>query len=202
MRVGLEYGLRGVSDGSVREEEEFGAYGWTLSTDNGERAASGMGPVGGSKQQPYYRSEAMAMLSVLCFLHRLAEFTGKHDQWHGIIATDSQSLLDSLAKWTPQVKLSIPNLDPQRYFPSPYNTTVLMLEWDILIEIHHLLRAMPLLTLEYVKGHQDRVQPYQQLTLLAQLNVDADSMARKYQRQYGSKRPLSNLFPHTGVHLD
>jgi hypothetical protein len=114
----------------------------------------------------------MAMLSILCFLYRLVEFTGKHDQWHGILTTDSQSLLDSLANWTPQVKLSTPNRDPPRYFPSPYNT-VLIPEWDILIEIHHLLRTMSFFTLEYVKGHQDRVQPYQQLPLLAQLNVDA-----------------------------
>jgi hypothetical protein len=37
----LEFGLRAASDGSVRVNER-GAFGWTISTDIGERAASGM----------------------------------------------------------------------------------------------------------------------------------------------------------------
>jgi hypothetical protein len=40
--------------------------------------------------------------------------------------------------------------------------------------------------LKYIKGHQDRTCEYGQLSLLAQLNVDADTMATQYQRNHGA----------------
>ena len=85
--VNLEHGLRAASDGSVITLDQ-GTFGWTLSTDLGERAAVGKGPVCGSRIYPY-RAEAMGMLAILRFLQRLADFTGKHDHWVGTIATDS-----------------------------------------------------------------------------------------------------------------
>ena len=36
------------------------------------------------------------MLSLLCFLRRLHEFTAQRDPWRGVLATDSQSLLDTI----------------------------------------------------------------------------------------------------------
>ena len=67
-RAGLakSYGLRAVSDGSVWEEVN-GAFGWALSTDQGERVAKGMGPARGVKIDSY-RAEVYGMLSLLCFL--------------------------------------------------------------------------------------------------------------------------------------
>jgi exonuclease III len=194
----LEDGFYAASDGSVIAEEK-GSYGWTISTVLGERASTGTGPVGGSQLQPY-RAEAVAMLSLLCFLHRLAEFIGKHDHWYGVIVTDSQSLLDTLGNWLPQVIPTPPKI-PKSYFISPY-TEVLLPEWDVLIEIYHLLRRMPHITLEYVKSHQDRHQPYHQLSLKAQLNVDADAAAKQYQRTHANIHPLAMLLPHTGALLD
>jgi exonuclease III len=194
----LDDGFYAACDGSVTSDEK-GAFGWILSTVLGERAATGMGPVGGSHVQPY-RAEAVALLSLLCFFCRLAEFVGKHDQWHGVIVTDSQSLLDTLAKWSFQVVPTPPRQSPT-YTSTPYND-VLLSEWDVLIEIYQLLRRMPYITLEYVKGHQDRHQPYQELPLKAQLNVDADEAAKKYQRTFTTIHPIAVLLPHTGVHLD
>jgi len=55
--------------------------------------------------------------------------------------------------------------------------------------------------IEHVQGHQDRKQAYHKLTLAAQLNVDADALAREYQTQYGQPRPFVLLFPHAGVNL-
>ena len=88
-------GIRVVSDGSVWHENQ-GAYGWALSTASGERIASGMGPASGSTIDSY-RAEAYGMLATLCFLRRLAEYTNHADAWwNGILATDSQSLLEAI----------------------------------------------------------------------------------------------------------
>ena len=87
-------GLRVVSDGSVWEDNQ-GAFGWTLSTANGVRVAQGMGPARGAKVDSY-RAEAYGMLAVLCLLNRLAIFTNQNYPWQGILATDSQSLLEAL----------------------------------------------------------------------------------------------------------
>ena len=92
--LALFHGVRAVRDGSVWEEVN-GAFGWALSTDQGERVAKGIGPARGVKIDSY-RAEAYGMLSLLCFLKRLAEFLGQKDEWHGIMAADSQSLLDTI----------------------------------------------------------------------------------------------------------
>ena len=191
--VALENGFRAVSDGSVWFKSQ-GSFGWVISTTIGERAASGMGPVRGAQQHPY-RSEATGLLSLVLFLHHLAKFTGKHDPWHGIIATDSQSVLDILWKWLPRDGTQ--GVDPNISMRDP-----LMSDWDVLVEAYTLLKSMPGITLEYVRGHQDRHTSYANLTLLAQLNVDADAMAEKFQIEKGGIRPLAWIFPSTAVHLD
>jgi hypothetical protein len=55
--------------------------------------------------------------------------------------------------------------------------------------------------LQYIKGHQDRTCEYDQLSLLAQLNVDADAMATQYQRNRGEPRPQVLLTDTAGVCL-
>ncbi|KAI2507020.1 hypothetical protein MHU86_7405 [Fragilaria crotonensis] len=55
---------------------------------------------------------------------------------------------------------------------------------------------------EHVKGHQDRDTPYHCLPLLAQLNVDADAQASRYQRDLGSFQPEVLLTEWAGVHLE
>jgi hypothetical protein len=90
----LDTGVRTVSDGSEWSQTQ-GAFGWSMSDPTGARWATGMGPAHGSAPSSY-RSESYGMLSILCFLRRLAEFTGRISSWRGIVATDSQSLLDTL----------------------------------------------------------------------------------------------------------
>ncbi len=60
---------------------------------------------------------------------------------------------------------------------------------------------MPALTLQHVRGHQDKHTPYSRLSLLAQLNVDADEQATRYQRDFGGHQPIVHLTPWAGVHL-
>lgn len=90
----LSHGIRAVSDGSVWTENQ-GSYGWMISSDLGDRVARGMGPARGAKVDSY-RAEAYGMLTILCFLRRLSEFTTQMEPWRGILATDSQSLLETL----------------------------------------------------------------------------------------------------------
>ena len=51
------------------------------------------------------------------------------------------------------------------------------------------------ISLTYVKAHQDDHTPYAQLPFLAQLNVDADHQASKYQTQFGAHRMSALLSP-------
>jgi hypothetical protein len=61
---------------------------------------------------------------------------------------------------------------------------------------------MPELVLQHVKGHQDRDIPYRRLSLLAQLNVDADAQASRYQRDFGHFQPEVLLTEWAGLHLE
>ena len=192
----LAHGLRAVSDGSVWEGNQ-GAFGWTVSTHGGERFSQGMGPARGATVDSY-RAEAYGMLAILCWLSRLAIFTNQTIPWHGILATDSQSLLEALT--------IVPD-----YCPSPHalygklkkveDLDVTCPEWDLLSNILLELRKWPKLILRHVRGHQDRTTDYDRLSLLAQLNVDADAMATEYQCDHGASRPLALLTATAGVHL-
>jgi hypothetical protein len=74
-------------------------------------------------------------------------------------------------------------------------------EWDFLIEIRRTLHTLPGVKLVYVNGHQDQKKAYQNLSLMAQLNVDADDMANEYQEEYGRAHPDALMATHTGVFL-
>lgn len=111
----ISLGVRTVSDGSEWDQTQ-GSFGWSLSNLNGIRCATGMGPAHG-RAPTAYRSEGYGMLSILCFLRRLAEYTGRTSLWEGIVATDSQSLLDTL-----QIKAEI-NISPESVTQSTVNVT-------------------------------------------------------------------------------
>jgi ribonuclease HI len=188
--------LRVVSDGSAYPPS-IASFGWMMSNKAGERAAQCMGPVRGRILHSF-RAEATGMLSALRFLIRLREFGQMHERWEGIVATDSQSLLDTLTGENA--------LDENRNVPLDLDfhrvvLDVLTPEWDILIEIQRSLQQLPGVRLEYVAGHQDQDNPYASLSLLAQLNVDADSLASAYQESFSSRSPFVILAPHVRAHL-
>jgi hypothetical protein len=134
---------------------------------------------------------------MLCFLKRLAEFTYQHEPWTGVLATDSLSLLDTI-RGVCRDDHGIAYEDI-RSEGLPLET--LSPEWDIVMNIRRLIAAMPNLQLQHVRGHQDRRVEYHQLNLMAQLNVDADAMANRFQREYGAVRPHATLTEGAGVHL-
>jgi hypothetical protein len=195
--VALQNGFRAGSDGS----EKFGtngAFGWVIRNLEGHRVASGMGPSRGLVMNSY-RAECSGMLAILRFLIRIAAYTDLFCTWSGTVGTDSQSMLDTLfgrdissqntmhdARSLPD---DLPPLDP------------MIPEWDLLTEIRNTLRGLPFVQLVYVKGHQDNDKSYRQLSQMAQMNVDADHMAGRYQTELGRAHPFALMSPTTGAHL-
>ena len=121
-----------------------------------------------------------------------------HEEWSGIIGTDSQSVLDTLSTGDPDIQ--------DEDIPVDLNEGAVVLdalcpEWDVLIEIQEAMKTLPRVKLVYVKGHQDRDCAYEQIDLMGQLNVDADQVAGEFQDDHGADRPLVLMLPHTKAHL-
>ena len=74
-------------------------------------------------------------------------------------------------------------------------------EWDIVIGAQSLLKDMPGLRLQHIKGHQDDRCDFNRLPLLAQLNVEANALANTYQRDHGNFQPTVLFTKWAGVHL-
>jgi hypothetical protein len=122
-----------------------------------------------------------------------------HFQWKEIIATDAQSVLDTL---NGEDGDPVESEEPINLDGADVVLDVLCPEWYVLIEIQAAaLRVLPSIRLQYVKGYQDRDVEYRQLDQLGQMNVDADKMARTYQHLHGAVRPFVFLFDYAGAHL-
>lgn len=132
-------------------------------------------------------------MSAARFLIRLREFTGQVDDWQGLVATDSQSILDTLRQCNELGDNQ--EHEPRKYQGQWKTLDVMSADWDVLIEIQESLKSRPGLVRQHVRGHQDLHTPYRKLSLLAQLNVDADHQASRYQRLYGAERPIAFLMP-------
>jgi hypothetical protein len=173
--------FKACSDGSAVAHE--GSFGWVLSLEDGTRLAYGAGLVDGHDPRSF-RAEDQGMLSVVCFLRRLLQFTGTVDEIEGVLATDNTGLI---ARVESQGKLrySVPN-------------SIFKSDWDIVEAIVQTLRSTTLkVGFEHVKGHQDDDVPVEELGLLAQLNIEADSHAGAFKY-----RPLIPLQPTRPVALD
>ncbi|KAI2491874.1 hypothetical protein MHU86_22670 [Fragilaria crotonensis] len=128
----------------------------------------------------------------------LFEFTFMHEPWIGILATDSQGVLDTLQEGDhdPQEQEVPVDLDRGEVI-----LDCLRPDWDILIEIQLALKQLPRVALQYVKGHQDDKVPYHSLDLLGQLNVDADTQAGLFNREFGAYRGHVIMSPAARAHL-
>ena len=196
----LSQDIRLVSDGS-NWDHIHGSFGWMMSDTNGERWAKGMGPAHGSRTNSY-RLESYGMLAGLCFLRRLAEYTGRIPDWRGILGTDSQSLIDTiLGQHFIPIQSTVDDDAPLARVVRHHPLDPLLPDWDVVRGIQVLLQSTPMLTLKHIPGHQDRTVHYQNLSLLAQLNVDADRLADQYQRDHGHHQPIVPLTEWAGVHL-
>jgi len=78
-------------------------------------------------------------------------------------------------------------------------------EWDLIAKMRPLLQESRFIDwmFSWIAGHQDRKLHYDELTLQAQLNCDADRIAGEYQKRTDNKTPwIVALTPECPVHLD
>ena len=157
-----EVQLLAVSDGSCKHSAM--SYGWVLSLQ-GQPFASGFGPCYGNGNS--FRSEAFGMLSVSLFVSVLQQYRG----------TPCSPL---------RVHFACDNLELVRRehrhttYSDPYPNTTLTPEFDVTEQIFLIHRQFNIeAQFSHVKGHQDASTAYQDLPLIAQRNVDADSLATR-----------------------
>jgi hypothetical protein len=174
-----------VSDGS--DDSGSMTFGWAVALPNGQRLATCAGPAYGPSGSSF-RAEGYGFLSVSRFLVRLFEFCSVKPEWIIQMMTDNQGLLTRLESSYPH--------------PEPFPNLTLLSDWDLTHEINQSIRTFgrkP--NLVHVKGHQDTHTPYSELSLDAQLNVDADLEAGAYQCTYPAQRPLIPRLPSNPAQL-
>ena len=211
-------GFSAASNGSVLYKTN-GSFGWILATNSDERLAEAYGPVRGYRPTSY-RAEAYGLLSVLRFIKRIHDYcntTADTRTW--TVTSDNLSLVDiindtaddeskplGLHDWTNwdtgKVDIDDGDLASTNTFANGLPNPTLEPDWDVLHEIkwtlHQQLQGGKLI---HTKGHQDDKQKYATLSLLAQLNVDADKLAGLYQDRHRAAHPTVLLFPHTAAQV-
>ena len=75
-------------------------------------------------------------------------------------------------------------------------------EWDVLNEIWHTNQEWQPYPIIHIKGHQDRGRHrIHELTLPAQRNIEADSLASQYLKHHPHPKREVHMFPHAHAHL-
>ena len=160
-----------ASDGSAPKGK--GSFAWVLSNATGERMARCSGPVFGYSISSY-RAESYGMLSFLRFLLHMVGIHGPPGQQ----LTPPHLVCDNLGLVTTVSRILT--------YPHIFPNTTMEPEWDciaqILATMNHLDAQAP--TIAHIKGHQDERTPYEELSLLAQLNCDADTFANVFLQQH------------------
>jgi hypothetical protein len=162
------------------------SFGWSLSTPDGTRLATCADP--GFGPGTSHRAESYGILSAVCFVYCLHAFTQSPAIWSARFTTDNKGLLICI--------------DQRQQFEKCYANVTLAPNWDIVEEIVSALKLFPITpTFSHVKGHQDNVTAYADLSLEAQLNVELDALVGEFQTKFPSETLLAPLLPSTGVSL-
>jgi hypothetical protein len=158
-----KYGhLLSVSDGSVKFHNMF--FGWIIETPDGRRLAAGCGPCEGRGNS--LRSEGAGMLAATLFMALISHHL--NHKIKAICISDNKELIRRMTE--------------HKYYEEPYLNATLASEYDIIEEIYKTCKIYNIKSsYHWVRGHQDKHISYEDLSLEAQLNVDADWYARKYQ---------------------
>ena len=163
-----------VSDGSSANGSM--SFGWKCVLPDGTPLAEASGPAYGSKATSY-RSEGYGVLSATKFFVHLFKFCCVCPSWSFHFVSDNLGLIRKITQLV-------------RYTDHFPNLT-LQPDWDIIREIQMAVRALGRPTsFSHVKGHQDDHHAYDDLSLEARLNIDADALAGSFRRHDSSVRPL------------
>ena len=173
------------SDGSARLDT--GSFGFVISTISGNRIAKGKGPAPGAHSNSF-RSEAYGVLATLRWLYHALPSTECDNDMEIVHYLDNQSVITRIEK-ARRLQRSIPNL-------------VLLPESDVINAIINSLSELPIrIKFKWIKGHQDLTTPYDQLSIQAQLNCDADKQASAYTAPPGKNYSIVTPLPHTPSQL-
>jgi predicted peroxiredoxin len=168
--------LLSVSDGSVKFHNM--SFGWIIATPDGRRLAAGCGPCEGRGNS--LRSEGAVMLAATLFMALIS-----HHMNHKvkvICISDNKELI--------RRKIEHKN------YEEPYPNATLASEYNIIEEIYETCKIYNIKSsYHWVQGHQDKHTSYDDLSLEAQLNVDADWYAGKYYEESGNFLPQCTLLP-------
>ena len=153
-----------TSDGSA--PNFVGSFGWAAKTSNGILLATNSGPAPGYRSSSF-RTEAYGLLSFILFFYHAFVYTKTKATERAKLFTDSESLIvriHDMIGWS-------------RY----YSSATLSADWDVLQAIVRLLKTFELQpSISHVLGHQDNNKELHELSLEAQLNVAADSLAGSF----------------------
>ena len=166
------------------------SFGWVLCTSLGQRLLKVSGPAYGAHPNSF-RAEGYGKLSVFRFVFRMSELAP------GPILTsslygDNKSMVECAQS------------PPAEWKRTPNST--LASDYDVLAEIwatHALLPEASRPSIIHIKGHQDKDTAYEELSLPAQLNVDANKLAGDYMANNPDK-DYSHVpvLPSSGVQLN
>jgi hypothetical protein len=163
-----------VSDGSSAKGSM--SFGWKCVLSDGTPIAEASGPAYGSKATSY-RSEGYGLTSATTFFVHLFKFCGVPPCWSFQFVSDNLGL--------------ITRINHLIRYPEHFPNITLQPDWDLIRAIQIAICALGRpSTFDHVKGHQDDHHDYEDLSLEARLNVDADSLAGQFRRNDSSVRPL------------
>jgi hypothetical protein len=130
------------------------------------------------------------MLSAASFLHHLAHYCATR-------------IVNPLV-YTPDNLGLITRMKQRLQYDACYTNATLAPDWDLTEAIHASIQHLPSpTTFQHVKGHQDNHQKYSQLSLTAQLIVDANEAAGAFHWSHGPTHQESvPLYPTTKVHFN
>ena len=172
-----------MSDGKAKQTK--GSFGLIFSNQNKKGLLRYRGPVYGYNPSSF-KGEAFGAFAVTRIIYHLVQTFGHIDKpiSHHM---DNMGVITRLD----EINNRIHSL-PQDCFKA---------EWDVLVEIKatKLSLGVKLIT-THKKRHQDKHKKYEELPLMAQLNVDADHLASQALAE-SQVKPRSPLFAHTAYHL-
>ena len=147
----------------------WGSFGLILSDKRGEHLTQCQGPVF-NYAISLYRAEASGMLSFFHFLIRMTKMHQRdgHQAQSPYLVCNNQSLVWSVDKMTK--------------FSTIFPNTTMDVEWDCLAQILQAIKSLGevLPNIDHIAGHQDKDTPYGQLSLPAQFNCNANTLAAVY----------------------
>ena len=155
-----------------------------------------------------YRAELFGALVLSLLIKHIKSYLHSDKMFKAHIHIDNKSVVDIIHKL--QNKQSLEQL-----IEDPYNEDTALFykidhltlkpEWDLIAKLKPLLEDPAYLnwTFLWIEGHQDRKSTYNDLTLKAQLNCDADQIAGNQQETAQQETPWQvSLTSECLVHLD